>query len=307
MDSFGANIPNRLLLAALRAAAGHAPGLRRVATSAVAQIRPGAGSVRLELAEGGYIEAALAVAADGRSSMAPAAAGIDVRRWSYPQVAIVATFSHARPHGNTVNELHRRAGPLTTVPLPGNLSSLVWAEEPREARRLAGLGDTAFAAVLEEHLQGLLGSIHLAGPRATYPLMGLQAQRMAAARIALVGEAAHVVPPIGAQGLNLGLRDAAALAECAAAAHASGADIGAPDALAAYQRARAADVSARSVAIDLLNRSLLTDFLPVEALRGLGAHALAAFSPLRRLVMQAGMGLAGPLPHLMRPAAPSPP
>jgi 2-octaprenyl-6-methoxyphenol hydroxylase len=137
--------------------------------------------------------------------------------------------------------------------------------------------------------------------------MGLQAERMAAARIALVGEAAHVVPPIGAQGLNLGLRDAAALAECAAVAHGAGADIGAPDVLAAYGRARAADVSIRTLSIDLLNRSLLTDLLPMEVLRGLGAHALASFGPLRRLVMQAGMGLAGPLPPLMRPAAPPPP
>jgi 2-octaprenyl-6-methoxyphenol hydroxylase len=301
MASFGANIANQVLVAALHGAAEHAPRLTRVVTSAVRQIQPCQASVRLELAEGGEIETLLAVAADGRNSIAPAAAGIEVRRWAYPQVAIVTSFGHSLPHADIVNELHRRPGPLTTVPLPGRQSSLVWAEEPHEAGRLAALDDRAFAAVLEERLQGLLGSIHPAGPRVLYPLTGLSAARMAAARIALVGEAAHVIPPIGAQGLNLGLRDAAALAECASSAHASGADIGAPDVLAAYERARGADVLSRSLAIDVLNRSLLTDFLPLEALRGLGAHMLATFGPLRRLVMQGGMGLAGPLPHLMRP------
>jgi 2-octaprenyl-6-methoxyphenol hydroxylase len=276
--------------------------LARVVTSAVTRIEPRTGAVLLELAEGDKIEAALAVAADGRASIAPAAAGIEVRRWSYPQVAIVASFGHSRPHGHTVNELHRRTGPLTTVPLPGDRSSLVWAEQPEEARRLAGLVDQAFASVLEERLQGLLGTIRPIGPRALYPLVGLQAERMAAARIALVGEAAHVVPPLGAQGLNLGLRDGAALAECVSFARETGTDIGGPDALAAYERARAADVLACSVSVDLLNRSLLADFLAVDALRGLGTHMIAAFGPLRRFVMQAGMGLAGPLPPLMRPA-----
>jgi 2-octaprenyl-6-methoxyphenol hydroxylase len=115
-----------------------------------------------------------------------------------------------------------------------------------------------------------------------------------------VGEAAHVVPPIGAQGLNLGLRDAASLADCVAEAKARGEDIGGDATLAAYDRARAPDVLARSLSIDLLNRSLLTDLLPVEALRGLAVHAIASFAPLRRALMQEGAGLAGPLPSLMR-------
>jgi 2-octaprenyl-6-methoxyphenol hydroxylase len=123
---------------------------------------------------------------------------------------------------------------------------------------------------------------------------------MAASRIALVGEAAHVVPPIGAQGLNLGLRDAAELADCVGAAKARGEDIGGEAVLAAYDRARRRDVLARSLSIDVLNRSLLTDLLPVEALRGLAAHAIASFAPLRRALMQEGAGLAGPLPSLMR-------
>ncbi|MFL5006001.1 MAG: FAD-dependent monooxygenase, partial [Microvirga sp.] len=209
-------------------------------------------------------------------------------------------FAHSRPHNATVNELHRPAGPLTTVPLPGRHSALVWVEQPGEARRLAGLGDAAFAAVLEERLQGVLGGIGEMGPRALYPLGGRRAERMGAARIALVGEAAHVVPPIGAQGLNLGLRDAAALADWVANAKARGEDIGGEPTLAAYTGARAGDVLARSVSIDLLNRSLLLELLPLDLLRGAAAHALATFPALRKLLMQQGMGLAGQLPSLMQ-------
>jgi 2-octaprenyl-6-methoxyphenol hydroxylase len=303
LESFGANIANPALLAALDAAASRAAGVVRIATSAVTRIEPDTDGVWLRLAEGGSMRAALAVGADGRNSIARAAAGIVARTWTYPQAAIVTTFRHTRPHNGTVNELHRRSGPLTTVPLPGSASALVWVEEPQEARRLAGLDDGAFAAILEERLQGVLGRLDEVGPRALYPLSGLRAERLGAGRIALVGEAAHVVPPIGAQGLNLGLRDAAALAECVAEAREQGSDIGGPQMLAAYERARSSDVLARSVAIDLLNRSLLTDLLPLDMARGLAVHVLARLGPLRRLLMQGGMAGGGPLPRLMRPNA----
>ncbi|MFZ1104037.1 MAG: FAD-dependent monooxygenase, partial [Hyphomicrobiaceae bacterium] len=213
---------------------------------------------------------------------------------------VVTSFGHSRPHRDTVNELHRRVGPLTTVPLPGLRSALVWVEAPEEARRLAGLDVAAFAAELEERLQGVLGAVGEVETRALYPLAGQRAERMGARRIALVGEAAHVVPPIGAQGLNLGLRDAAALADCVSDAKARGEDIGGEAALAAYDRARGLDVLGRSLSIDLLNRSLLTSLLPVEGLRALAVHALAGVPPLRRLLMQEGAGVAGPLPSLMR-------
>ena len=308
LESFGANIPNPVLLAALNAAAEGSPRLARVTTSGVTGIEPGRSSVRLTLAEGGSVTARLAVAADGRKSIAPAAAGITVRSWGYPQAAIVTSFGHTRPHHGTVNELHRRAGPLTTVPLPGLHSCLVWAEEPHEAHRIANVADDAFAELLEARVQGVLGTIHSLGPRLLYPLSGSSTERMAARRIALVGEAAHVIPPIGAQGLNLGLRDAAALADCAAEAQSLGQDIGGADVLAAYQGARGGDVTARSAAIDLLNRSLLTDFLPFDFLRGAAVHALANSSTLRRLLMHGGLGVAGTLPRLMRPdAAPASP
>ncbi len=300
LASFGVNIANPALVAALDAAAARAPRLARIATAGIAGIEPGPARVRLRLAGGGAVEAVLAVAADGRASVAPGAAGIAIRAWDYPQAAIAASFSHSRPHEATVNELHRHAGPLTTVPLPGRRAALVWVEERAEAQRLAGLDDAAFAAALEERLQGVLGAIGEVGPRAVHALSGRRAERMGARRIALAGETAHVVPPIGAQGLNLGLRDAAALADCVGEAKARAEDIGGEATLAAYTRARAADVLARSVSIDLLNRSLLMEILPFDMLRGAAAHALASFPSLRRLLMQQGMGLSGPLPSLMR-------
>jgi len=306
LPAFGANIANRALGEALLAAARDAASLVWRPTAGVLEVTPRPACVRLRLAEGGSLEARLVVAADGRNSRTRAAAGIPVGTWSYPQAAIATTFRHTRPHGAVTTELHRRAGPLTTVPLPGLASSLVWVEDPAEARRLACLPEAPFLAELGARLQGLLGALSEVGPRALYPLSGLSAHAMGGGRIALVGEAAHVIPPIGAQGLNLGLRDAAALADCVREARAQGADVGGPAVLAAYGRARAADVLARTLSVDLLNRSLLLDLLPAQALRGLGLHALANIAPLRRLVMQGGLGAIGALPSLMRPAAASP-
>ncbi|HWB44511.1 MAG TPA: UbiH/UbiF family hydroxylase [Hyphomicrobiaceae bacterium] len=299
MASFGANIPNAALTSALHAAAARSPNITRRVTS-VTRVTPGPEAVRLDLEDGGTLNARCVAAADGRHSLARTAARIAVRSWSYPQSAVATTFHHDRPHNNLSIELHRRSGPLTTVPLPGSASSLVWVEAPDEAQRLASLGGAEFADALAERLQGALGQISGVGPRAIYPLSGLRAERMAAHRIALVGEAAHVIPPIGAQGLNLGLRDAAALAECIADARARGDDAGGESTMAAYHAARAGDVLTRSLSIDMLNRSLLTDFLPVEALRSAGLHLLASVTPLRRMAMRAGLGAAGPLPRLMQ-------
>ncbi len=303
LPSFGANIANSALNAALYAAVRCAPRLRWQPTSGVVKVEPGQTSVRVELAEGGALTAALAVAADGRHSITRAAAGIATRTWNYNQAAVAATFGHTRPHGGITTELHRRAGPLTTVPLRGEASSLVWVEAPAEAGRLAQLEERSFCCELAQRLQGLLGSLTSVGPRALYPLAGLSAVRMGQNRIALVGESAHVIPPIGAQGLNLGLRDAAALADCVADARARGEDIGGPAVLEVYHAARAADVLARTVSVDLLNRSLLLDVLPAQALRGLGLHLLANVAPLRRRLMQRGLAPVGRLPRLMQPGA----
>jgi 2-octaprenyl-6-methoxyphenol hydroxylase len=303
LASFGANIANSALNAALFAAASNKTRLTWVPTAAVVKVEAGEHCASLELAEGGSLSAPLVVAADGRNSIARTAGGIATHTWTYGQAAIAATFRHARPHAAITSELHRRAGPLTSVPLPGNASSLVWVEEPAEAGRLVGLADGTFLAELATRLQGLLGALSDISPRVIYPLAGLGAVRMGQNRIALVGEAAHVIPPIGAQGLNLGLRDAAALAECVSHARAQGQDVGGRQLLETYHKARAGDVLTRTLSVDLLNRSLLSDFLPIHALRGLGLHLLANVAPLRRLAMRGGLTAAGPLPRLMQPAA----
>jgi 2-octaprenyl-6-methoxyphenol hydroxylase len=178
-------------------------------------------------------------------------------------------------------------------------------EEPAEAQCLGALPDQGFAAALEEQLQGLLGCISCASERVVFPLSGLKADCMGRNRTALVGEAAHVIPPIGAQGLNLGLRDACVLAECVADAWQQGSDIGAPEVLQTYHEARQADVVTCTLAVDAFNRSLIADLLPVQALRGAGLHLLANSPWLRRLLMESGMTPVGPLPRLMRTAAPT--
>ena len=299
---FGFNIPNDPLRAALLAAAAAHPAVTLAATAGVVEVIADGDAVILKTAENSVHHARLVVAADGRRSLARAVAGIAERAWDYPQVAIATSFGHARTHGGISTELHRRAGPLTTVPLPddgrGPRSSLVWIETPEESHRLMALDDAAFIATLETHLKGLLGRVSHVEKRATFPIRGLMATSLARKRIVLAGEAAHVVPPIGAQGLNLGFRDAAAVAD--AVAEHGARDPGAAEVLAAYERSRRPDLVSREIGIDMLNRALLLDFLPVQAMRGLGLHALANSPMLRRAAMRMGLAAPGQASSLMR-------
>ena len=308
LEAFGYNVPNAPLVEALRAVAATELRLRLI-DAAVARVEIASDAAALVLDTGERVGTRLVVAADGRTSLAREAAGIAVRRWSYEQAALVCSFAHGRPHHGVSTEFHRRAGPCTCVPLPGEASSLVWVESPEAARRLAGLADAPFRAALEARLHGLLGPIGVIGPRGAFPLSGLTAETFGANRVALVGEAGHVIPPIGAQGLNLGLRDAAALADCVAEAAAAGRDPGGAETLASYHAARRGDVASRIWGVDLLNRSLLSDFLPVHLARGAGMFALKSIPALRRFAIGQGLQPTGALPRLMRPggdmAAPS--
>ncbi len=302
LDAFGYNVPNAALTQALeQAAAGR---LKRVLSEGVASAVPTDGRIELKTIEGDSFSAPLVAGADGRNSLIRQSAGISTNSWSYDQAAIVCTFEHSRPHGGVSTELHRRVGPLTVVPLPrsasGNVSSLVWVETPREARRLAELDDAAFLVELGGHISGLLGSLSHLSKRKTFPLSGQTADVLAKNRMALIGEAGHVMPPIGAQGLNLSFRDAATLAELAAGAHARGEDIGSADVCAAYERQRRADVASRSWTIDLMNRSLVSEYAPVHFARGLGLSALKAIPPLRRALMREGVSPSFATPRLMR-------
>jgi 2-octaprenyl-6-methoxyphenol hydroxylase len=302
LDAFGYNVPNEGLVRALRSSAERATGgVEAIETGAIERSLPESASVTLEMAGGVRIQARLLAAADGRHSVCRAAAGIATSTWDYPQSALACSFTHTRPHRGISTEFHRANGPFTVVPLPGLASSLVWVEARGEAERLAQLDEGAFRAAVEERLQGLLGSIGNIGPRAVFPLSGLTAERFGGRRTALVGEAAHVIPPIGAQGLNLGLRDAATLADCVADAMASGGDPGGEPVVNAYSSLRAPDIRQRIWTVDLLNRSLLSSLPPVHLVRGLGLQALKSIGPLRRLVVAEGLQPSFSTPDLMRP------
>jgi len=299
LDAFGCNIPNVVLTQALRRQAA-ANGAITLLETSVTSLDIGSASAALRLADGTSLSARLVIGADGRKSLCRSAAGIGTREWAYEQSALTCTFAHQRPHDGISTEFHRLAGPLTVVPSPGKSSSLVWVDRPAIARRLAGLDETAFRGALEARLQGLLGPIREIGPRSVFPLSGLVAEGAARNRVALVGEAAHVIPPIGAQGLNLGLRDAALIADCVEDALRLGGDIGAPQTLETYARARRLDIVTRAWSIDLLNRSLISGFLPVQLIRGLGLHALKTIGPLRRLAIREGLAPSYVAPSLMR-------
>jgi 2-octaprenyl-6-methoxyphenol hydroxylase len=199
---------------------------------------------------------------------------------------LVATLSIERSHQGVSTEFHTEAGPFTLVPLPGDRVSLVWVDRPDQAEQAAALCDEAFARRVEERAGWIHGGMRLDSRPATFPLRAALADRFAARRTILVGEAAHLFPPIGAQGLNLGFRDVAALKRLLAR-HRD--DPGAPAALDSYHAARQGDVRSRALAVDLLNRSLLTNFLPVQAARGLGMTLAASVPPLRRALMRQGL------------------
>jgi 2-octaprenyl-6-methoxyphenol hydroxylase len=298
LDAFGWNIENRHLVAALNERAHELPALAMIdARVDSVEILGDHVSVRFD---GQTVTARLVIGADGRKSLCRDAAGIDTETRSYPQSALTLSFSHSRPHGETSTEFHTASGPFTLVPLPGNRSSLVWVLNPDEAGEIGALTSDALSIELERRSQSILGKIKVEPGRGLFPLTMSRAKTFASHRIALAGEAAHVLPPIGAQGLNLGLRDAAAIGELVIDAHRARRDPGADDVLREYDRIRHADVGSRALAVDLLNRSLLSDFLPVQSARGLGLYMLDRIGPLRRAVMREGTAPANNQPKLMR-------
>jgi 2-octaprenyl-6-methoxyphenol hydroxylase len=299
LDAFGHNIENTHLLAALEARARQLPALA-LRDRRVKAIQAGDDHVSVTLEDGEVVQAALVIGADGAKSICRDAAGIDTVTRDYPQSALTLSFAHSRPHHGISTEFHTADGPFTIVPLPGQRSSLVWVMAPHDAQQIAALDDDELSAEIERRSHSILGKIAVEPGRGVFALSLTQAQKFAANRIALVGEAAHVLPPIGAQGLNLGLRDAATIGEAVVAAIRRNEDPGSAAVLAEYDRLRRADVASRSVAIDLLNRSLLSDFLPVQGLRGLGLYMIDRVGPLRRAVMREGVAPSAAEPRLMR-------
>ena len=297
LEAFGYNIENRHLVAALDARAG-ALKLRRIAQVALA-VEPDASGVTIKL-DDAEVRVRLVVGADGQRSLCRAAAGIATARRAYPQTALVLNLAHARPHNDMSTEFHTGSGPFTLVPLPGQRSSLVCVLDPESATEFADIKDTELSSEIECRAHSLLGKMTVENGRGMFPLAVETANAYARNRIALVGDAAHVVPPIGAQGLNLGLRDGAAIAELVADARRQNLDIGAPNVIAGYDAQRRADVMSRTIAVDLLNRSLLSEFLSVQGVRGFSLYLVDRIAPLRRALMREGVAPAASQPRLMR-------
>jgi 2-octaprenyl-6-methoxyphenol hydroxylase len=289
---FGVSLTTARIVALLAEAAGAHASIAVVREDAAAVARREGSGFRLTLEGGGTLDAPFLVAADGQRSMAREAAGIHVRQWDYPQTALTFAVRHARDHGDISTEFHTADGPFTLVPSGDRRSTVVWMTTPARAERLMGMDDATFAREAERTSQSILGKLALEGGRGAYPMRGLLAERFAAPGLALVGETGHAFPPIGAQGLNLGFRDADTLAAAIDRVLTAGDDLSTPDALAAWDGGRRRDAGLRTAGVDLFNRSLLAGLPPVDALRGAGLAALGAVPPLRRFAMRMGMGRA---------------
>jgi 2-octaprenyl-6-methoxyphenol hydroxylase len=288
LEQFGYNIDNRTLMTALEGRAAELSSLTRYDDEA-ATIDPHDAVVSIRTRGGQPLSTRLVVGADGRQSLSREAAGIDVVRRDLHQSALTFNISHSRSHRNISTEFHTPQGPCVFVPLPGNRSSVVWVSASKEAQRLMALDDAELSEAAEKQSHSILGRVDVEPGRNLFSLTIERPGQFASHRTALVGESAHVLPPIGAQGLNMGLRDAADIADIAGHAISLGEDPGSPQVLARYQTARRSDVASRMFAIDIANRSLLSDFLPMQSLRAAGLHLIGAFGPLRRLAMREGL------------------
>jgi 2-octaprenyl-6-methoxyphenol hydroxylase len=298
LEAFGYNLQNSGLVAALEDAAGTLAGLTRIDSAAV-EISIRADGVLVALENGDEVLSHLAIGADGRRSLCRAAAGIESDARDYPQTALTFNLAHTRPHRDASTEFHTPQGPFTLVPLPGQRCSLVLVTDPDTAQAIAALDDGALAEELERRSHSILGKLALEPGRGIFPLAMETARCFASSRVALIGEAAHVLPPIGAQGLNLGLRDAATIAEIVVDARRTGEDVGAASVLERYHTLRRSDVATRTLAVDMLNRTLLSDFLPLQGARQLSLFLLQTFAPLRHAVMREGVAPISQ-PRLMR-------
>lgn len=283
---FGWNLPNWLIRR--EAVAALPEGAFRPGTG-VASVAPREDRAMVSLSDSTRIAAKLVVAADGRDSPIRESLGIGARTIRYGQRALAFAVTHDRPHGNVSTEVHRSGGPFTLVPLPDRegkpSSAVVWMERGAEVRRLAALDEGAFNDAMTERSGGVLGRLRLVTRRADWPIISRIADRFAGPRVTLIGEAAHVVPPIGAQGLNMSLADLSALVDCT-----RGDDPGAAAALAAWDRTRRPECLARVMGIDALNRASMVRARPLRDLRAAALGVLHGAAPIRQFAMRAGLG-----------------
>jgi len=298
--SLGHIAENRFIRTALYAAAVRAKNLELVAPAAVKNVVVETGGAIVTLVDGSQIAAALVIAADGRESRLRAEMGINVIGWSYAQTGIVATVEHEKPHNGVAYEHFLPSGPFAILPMTGNRSSLVWTERKTKAPGLLALDEAGFNAELSRRFGDHLGATKAAGPRWSYPLSFHIARDFVKARFAVAGDAAHGIHPIAGQGLNLGLKDAAALAEVLLDAARLGRDIGALDTLKRYERWRRFDSFTLAAATDAMNRLFSNDIAPLRHLRDLGLGIVDSIGPARRFFMRHAGGDIGKLPRLMK-------
>lgn len=296
-------VENARLAALLGDRVAAEPGIRVVGAEAQG-FTAGPHGIAIRLGTGETLTGRLLVAADGRRSRLRAEAGIKCVRFSYPQVGIVTTVAHERPHEGRATQHFLPAGPFAILPLTGNRASLVWTEARDAGRAIMGLDDAGFLAELARRFGRQLGAISLAGPRQSYPLETHLARSLIAPRLALVGDAARGLHPLAGQGLNAGFRDVAALAEVVTDAARLGLDIGALPVLTRYERWRRFDGASAALAMDAMNRLFSNDHGPLRLVRDVGLGLVARAPRLKRMLMAEAAGAAGELPRLLKGEAP---
>ena len=295
----GYMVENRHLRAVLHGAIDDCDRIELRAPDRIVDIARARQGISVTLASGTRLGAPLIVGADGRASAVRAAAGIRTLSWSYGQVGIVTTVAHERPHRGIAQEHFLPAGPFAILPIKNNRSSLVWTERADIADYVMGLDQDAFDEALGARFTDYLGAVHGVGPRWSYPLALHQAERYVDARLALVGDAAHGIHPIAGQGLNLGLRDVAALAEVVVEDRRLGLDIGQLTSLRRFERWRRLDAVVLAAVTDGLNRLFSNDIAPVALVRDLGLDMVNRLGPVKRFFMRHARGTVGRLPRLL--------
>jgi len=296
----GFMVEDRHLYAALLAAMAETEGLTHLAGATVVAQSVDAGGASVTLSDGRELRAALIAGCDGRTSGTAERAGIGRTGWDYGQTALVCAVEHDLPHHGIAHQFFMPSGPLAILPLTGNRSSIVWSEATETAAAIAGLDDAGFLEVLRPRFGDFLGEIRLAGARFRYPLNLTLADRYAAERVALVGDAAHGVHPIAGQGLNLGFRDVGALSEVLVDAARRGEDIGAGLVLERYQDWRRFDSTALALGMDTVNRLFSNDSAVLRGVRDIGMGLVGAVPSLRRAFIRQAAGVAGVPPKLLR-------
>jgi 2-octaprenyl-6-methoxyphenol hydroxylase len=300
-DPLGIMFENRRLRAALRDCARAAERVTLLMPARAADIVRDEAGVRVALDDGRVVTAPLLVGAEGRGSPTREAANIPVARWAYDHAAIVVTVAHERHHENTAYEIFYPSGPFAVLPmLPGTRSAIVWSVPAGDAAAVVDLPDRAMAAEIEKRMGGFLGTVELAGPRWTYPLGFHHAATMTARRLALAGDAAHGIHPIAGQGLNLGFRDAAALAQVLVEGARLGLDLGDPQLLARYERWRSLDTFMVAAATDGLTRLYGLPGRTASAVRRFGMGMVQRLGPLKAQFMAEARGESGEMPLLLR-------